>query len=135
MWRFSRSSQDKLLTAHPILVEVFTKALAVSPVDFGISCGHRGKVEQMIAYQEGKSKLTWPDSKHNIFLSRAVDFFPYVAGRGAVWGDIELFYVIAGLVLGIGADMGFKLRWGGAWDGPLNGPGGFNDLPHIEILL
>jgi len=134
MWRFSRSSHDKLLTADPRLVEVFTAALAVSPVDFGVSCGHRGEVAQMIAYQEGKSTLTWPNSKHNKSPSLAVDFFPYIAGQGAVWKDPRLFFVIAGIALGIGRSLGYRLRWGGAWSGELNRPAQFQDLPHIELL-
>ena len=133
MWRFSKTSEERLLTADIRLVECFYDALAVSPVDFGISCGHREEVAQMIAYQEGKSKLSWPDSKHNRNPSEAVDFYPYIAGQGAVWNEPKLFYLIAGLVLAFGHDRGFNLRWGGAWNGKLNGPEEFNDLPHIEI--
>jgi peptidoglycan L-alanyl-D-glutamate endopeptidase CwlK len=141
MWKFSKRSTERLATAHPILVECFTAALKISPVDFGISCGHRDEKAQLIAYQEGKSNKLWPDGKHNKIPSEAVDFFPYVAERGVVWGDTEKFYLIAGLVIGIAHQKGFRLRWGGAWSGLLNqtrvdrGERVLQDLPHIEILL
>ncbi len=134
MWRFSQKSEEKLLTADIRLAECFFAALEASPVDFGISCGHRDEVAQLIAFQEGKSTKSWPESKHNQSPSLAVDFYPYIAGQGAVWTDLKLFFLIAGLVLGIGHARGFDLRWGGAWNGTLNGPKQFNDLPHIEIV-
>lgn len=112
---------------------MFTAALKCSPVDFGISCGHRNKTDQLVAFQEGWSKLTWPKSKHNREPSWAVDFFPLEDGKAA-WTNYKLFYLVAGIVLGIAHDRGYKFRWGGAWDGTINMTGQFTDLPHIEIM-
>jgi len=134
MWQFSTHSRLRLATAHLVLIEAFTKALEVSPVDFGISCGHRGEVAQNAAFISGASKLVFPNSKHNRNPAWAVDFFPFVAGQGVMWEDKKLFYLIAGLVMGIGQEMGYRLRWGGAWDGWLNRVGMLQDLPHIEML-
>jgi peptidoglycan L-alanyl-D-glutamate endopeptidase CwlK len=133
-WTFSAVSSNKLATAHDALIDAFTLALEISPVDFGISCGYRGEDAQIAAYNMGASKLNWRDSKHNQVPSEAVDFFPYMAGRGIVWKDIRLFHLIAGVVLCAGRMRGNRLRWGGAWDGPLNGPGRFEDLGHIELI-
>jgi len=130
-WRFSYSSFRKLSTVRPELQIIFNKALKISPVDFGISCGYRDKDEQELAFREGRSKLRWPESKHNRYPSDAVDFFPVVNGK-AIWDNPSYFYLIAGLVLGIANQMGYKIRWGGAWNGELNKPGVLNDLPHIE---
>jgi len=135
MWKFSTHSRLRLATAHPVLIEAFTKALEISPVDFGISCGHRGEVAQATAYNSGASRLIFPNSKHNRNPAWAVDFFPFVAGKGVMWNDEKLFYLIAGLVLGIGHEMGYRLRWGGAWHGWLNGHGDLHDTPHIEMTL
>jgi peptidoglycan LD-endopeptidase CwlK len=132
MWQFSRQSKKHLYTARQELIECFKIALEISPIDFGISCGHRNEIQQTEAFQEGKSQVQWPNSKHNLFPSDAVDFFPYIAGRGAVWTDLKLFYLIAGLVLGVGQVKGYQLRWGGAWNGQLNTLKQFHDLPHIE---
>ena len=133
-WKFSLNSQRHLYTCHPELVETMTRALETSPVDFGISCGHRDRIAQDKVFLEGASKLKWPDSKHNMSPSDAVDFFP-VIGNKAIWGDAHLFYLIAGVVLGLSHNLGYRLRWGGAWYGTLNLPGVFNDLPHIERLI
>jgi len=135
MWTFSDQSRLRLTTARLELVEIFSMALEISPVDFGISCGYRGQEEQTVLYSAGLSKMEWPQSKHNRDPAEAVDFYPYVAGEGAAWKREELFYLIAGLVLGIGHTNGVRLRWGGAWRGPLNREDEFQDLPHIEILI
>jgi len=134
MWRFSTRSATHLRSAHPALIEACSLALEISPVDFGISCGYRGREEQTVLHAAGMSQLEYPHSKHNKAPSEAVDVFPYVRGKGAVWDDDRLFFVIAGLVLGIGHARGHKMRWGGAWKGSLNLPGQFKDLPHIELV-
>ena len=108
-------------------------ALDCSPVDFGISCGHRGQDEQTQAYLAGRSKVTWPNSKHNAAPSLAIDFFPVLSGR-AQWERPDLFSLIAGLMIGIADCLGHRLRWGGAWDGTVNGTDEFMDLPHIELI-
>ena len=132
-WVFSRQSYQHLFSAHPNLIEVADLALACSPVDFGISCGFRGEDAQIAAFGAGKSKLTWPNSLHNHMPSSAVDFFPCIDGRAA-WERKDLFFLIAGLMLGIADCLGYRLRWGGAWDGVVNEPGQWSDLPHIELV-
>jgi hypothetical protein len=52
------------------------------------------------------------------------------------WKDREKFCVFAGMVLGVAATMGVKLRWGGDWDGDLNTrEEKFSDMPHFEEVL
>lgn len=131
---FGKTSDERLKTADPELQIAFQFALLITPVDFGITCGYRDEMEQAIAFQEGNSDKEWPRSKHNTFPSLAVDFYPWKDGK-AQWGDEKLFYLIAGLVLGVGAAKGYRMRWGGAWKGTLNKPGQLQDLGHIELIL
>ena len=131
-WVFSQQSLRHLQTADTRLIEVAMMALTCSPVDLGISCGHRGQDEQTQVYLAGRSKVTWPNSKHNASPSLAIDFFPVLNGS-AQWERPDLFHLIAGIMIGIADCLGYRLRWGGAWDGRVNGTDEWSDLPHIEI--
>lgn len=133
MYNFSPKSKERLYTCTPELVYVMEETIKVSPVDFAITCGFRNEVDQMIAFQEGKSTKQWPDSKHNSNPSIAVDFVPIVDGK-ARWDYPHLFFLIAGIAIGFSMAKGFTLRWGGAWKGTLNQKGEFQDLPHLEVV-
>lgn len=45
--------------------------------DLTVLCGFRGEKEQNEAYAKKASKLQWPNSKHNVLPSNAVDMAPY----------------------------------------------------------
>ncbi|GIW77867.1 MAG: peptidase [Phycisphaerae bacterium] len=126
---FSRISLERLETVDPRLREVLEEA--IKHFDFTVLCGHRGKEEQNRLYSSGRTKVMWPDSKHNTYPSLAVDVAPYPID----WGDRERFYYLAGLIMGIAASKGLRLRWGGDWD--MDGKfddNRFDDLPHFEIV-
>lgn len=103
--------------------------------DCTILCGHRGEAEQNQAYSEGKSKLQFPQSKHNREPSIAVDVAPYINGRVS-WDANDCRY-FAGFVMGIAAamNMGGRIRWGGDWDSDADTTDNrFNDLVHFELI-
>ena len=136
---FGDRSRARLETCHPALRAVMTRAIEITPFDFTIVCGWRGEAEQNQAYAEKKSKLRWPQSKHNHTengqpLSLAVDIAPYLNG-GIPWDDEISFHVLAGVVFAAANERGVKLRWGGNW-GPSWAPKAnkFRDLPHFELL-
>jgi len=120
MFRFSERSQERLNTCDERLRRICEEAIQVSPIDFTVLCGHRNRISQMIAYQEGKSKLTWPKSKHNQKPSLAVDLAPYPLD----WNDKNRFYLLAGCILTIANQLDIPLEWGGSWGW---------DLPHYQI--
>ena len=124
----------RLATCEPALAAVVTRAIEISPFDFTVLCGHRGQAEQDKAFAEKKSKLSWPQSKHNSLPSRAVDLAPWIDG-GVNWNDPISFHVLAGVVLAAAQERGVALRWGGNW-GPSWAPtlNKFPDLPHFELL-
>ena len=78
---FSKKSQDRLDTCNPLLVELFGRV--VVNFDCTILEGARSENRQMTLLEEGKTKLKYPDSKHNVGpgagreLSDAVDVVPY----------------------------------------------------------
>ena len=129
MYRFSTSSQQKLDELDYRLRKVLEAAIQLK--DFTVLEGHRGKDRQNALYANGKSKLQWPQSKHNRKASLAVDIAPYPID----WANLDEFQYLAGLCVGIAHEQGVVLRWGGDWDrdGELS-DNRFNDLPHLEIV-
>src|SRR5687768_11435850 len=75
MPKFSQASIDKLATCHPDLRVLFNEV--IKHFDCTISDGHRGEAAQNKAFDEGKSKLRWPNGNHNKLPSMAVDVYPY----------------------------------------------------------
>jgi hypothetical protein len=102
-------------------------------MDVSLIFGHRGRATQNRLYSEGKSKVQWPDSKHNSLPSLAVDIQPYPYPDNENDLRAALGYM-AGLCWLIAEKHGFKIRWGGDWN--RNGDvtdNGFDDLFHLEI--
>ena len=128
MPRFGTKSRGRLSSCHPDLQKVFNQV--IKEIDCSILCGQRGEKEQNKAFDEGRSKVRFPDGRHNANPSNAVDVAPYPLD----WEDRERFHLFAGYVLGIADSMGIKLRWGGDWDRDWTVKDNkFDDLPHFEI--
>ena len=128
MPKFSKKSKAKLNTCDKRLIELFNKV--VKKFDCTIIEGHRSKDRQNKLFDEGKSKLQYPNGKHNATPSMAVDVAPYPID----WNDRERFTYFAGYVVGIAYQMGLKIRWGGDWEMDTQvKDNNFDDLPHFEI--
>jgi len=95
---------------------------AIKLYDFSVLCGFRNEADQDFAYDNGFSKLKWPNSKHNSKPSRAVDIAPYPIN----WNDSVRFTELAIVVKGIASELFIPIAWGGDWR--------FFDLPHFELL-
>ena len=72
---FSDKSLSKLGTCDPRLQRVFHDV--IRHFDCTILEGHRDKERQNQMVEEGKSKVRWPNGKHNTVPSSAVDVTPY----------------------------------------------------------
>lgn len=138
-YSFGARSIQRLETCHPAIRAVMSRAIELTPFDFTIVAGWRGETEQNEAYENGRSKLRWPQSKHNVTvdgqpMSRAVDIAPWIDGR-INWSDRALFAVLAGVVFAAAAERNVAIRWGGNWS-PKWAPAEnrFPDLPHFELL-
>lgn len=130
MSRYSLSprSKSELETCDDRIQRVIFKALEL--IDVSVLDGFRDADEQNKAFETGKSKVKFPDSKHNKKPSLAVD----VAKSPIDWNDVNSFYFLAGTILTIAHYEGVKLRWGGDFnrDGNMKNDK-FIDLPHFEI--
>ena len=135
MPKYSKTSKNKLSTCHPDLQMLFNEVIKYR--DCTIIVGYRDEYNQDKCYNEEKSKVEWPNSKHNKLPSEAVDVAPYFSTSPHIrWHDIETFYHFAGFVLGIAEMMGIKIRWGGNWDSDDEiDDQTFNDLPHFEVII
>lgn len=128
MSEFSISSKKKLSIVHPRLRLVVDNAIKI--VDFTVLCGHRDQADQDRLFAEGKTKLKFPDSKHNLYYSEALDLAPLPID----WDNISSFYYLAGVMMACACQFGVKIRWGGDWDGDGDFKDqNFNDLVHFEL--
>jgi len=149
---YSQTSRSKLDTATAFLQDLFS--FVVRYYDNTITEGHRPQGRQDALYNgtPQRTKVRWPNSKHNTVPARAVDSCPYLPGRGIPWPrpprdwnnrgdraayikDLAQFYHYAGFVEGAAAGRGQagRLRWGGDWDRDHDlADQTFDDLVHFE---
>ena len=128
MAKFGKRSKERLATCHPDLQKVFNEV--IKHVDCSVLEGMRNEERQNKLYEEGKTKVYWPNGRHNAKPSKAADVVPYPID----WDDRERFHLFAGFVIGIAKSMGITLRWGGDWDQDWTVMDNkFDDFPHFEI--
>ena len=120
MPNFGKRSKERLSTCAEELQEIMNEA--ITKMDFSILCGTRSKEDQNKAFNEGKSKLKYPQSKHNSNPSRAIDIAPYPID----WNDLERFEELAKIVKEVASSKDIAITWGGDWQS-------FKDMPHYEL--
>ena len=128
MPRFGRKSKERLASCDPQLRDLFNEV--IKHVDCSVLEGHRSGERQNKLYDEGKTKVRYPNGRHNADPSLAVDVTPYPVD----WEDRERQTLFAGFVLGIANSMGIKIRWGGDWNMDFHVQDNkFDDFPHFEL--
>jgi len=126
--KFGKRSKEKLATCDERLQKVFNEV--IKHVDCAVLEGHRSEERQEKLFKEGKTKVHYPNGRHNSKPSRAVDVVPYPID----WDDRERFHLFAGLVIGLARGMGITLRWGGDWNMNFEvDDNQFDDFPHFEV--
>lgn len=155
MPHFGNSSRRKLATVVDVLQELCNRV--IEHKDITILVGHRTEEEQNAAYDKGASTKQFPQSKHNLFPSMAVDIAPWPIPEG--WGDLEgqkprardldwkervKFYEVIAIARFCWSQMmddfpelkrKYRLRLGADWDGDNDyRDQTFDDLPHIEVV-
>ena len=155
MPKYSIASRDNLKTCDPKLQELFNEV--IKHYDNKIIEGHRPKEKQDRLFLEGRTKVKWPESKHNSTPAKACDSVPYPIKwpTGALkWFLSELknkdphrfvliekdvqalfrLYHYGGFVRGVAAALGIDIRWGGDWDNDFDlFDQNFMDLDHFEL--
>ena len=125
---FGTKSKKRLSTCDDKLQEIFNEVIKY--VDCSVLEGHREKDRQNKLFKEGKTKVKYPDGRHNRQPSSAVDVTPYPVD----WKDRERQTLFAGFVIGVASQMGINLRWGGDWDQDFQVVDNrFDDFPHFEL--
>ena len=128
MPRYSKKSKERLSSCDKRLQDVFNEVIKY--VDCSILEGHRSKERQNKLYDENRTKVKYPNGRHNSSPSKAVDVTPYPVD----WKDRERQTLFAGFVLGIARGMDIRLRWGGDWDIDFQVMDNrFDDFPHFEV--
>jgi len=128
MPHFGKSSKKRLSTCNSKLQEIFNEV--IKHVDCSVLEGYREKDRQNKLFKEGKTKVKYPDGRHNRQPSSAVDVTPYPVD----WKDRERQTLFAGFVIGVASQMGINLRWGGDWDQDFQVVDNrFDDFPHFEL--
>ena len=103
----------------------------IKHVDCSVICGHRNKQEQNEAFEKKRTKVKYPNGRHNAKPSMAADVVPYPID----WDDRERFHLFAGFVLGIAQSMEINIRWGGDWNKNFEvDDNNFDDFPHFELM-
>jgi len=140
MANFSKTSARRLYTCHELLRILFFQVVA--DFDCKVLEGHRGKTKQNRYYKEGRSKVKFPDGKHNKKPSEAVDVVPYPIvfpdkeNPTTYLKDVGRYYYFAGYVKGMAKKLGIKIRWGGDWDSDYEIlDNTFDDLVHFELII
>lgn len=134
----SKQSQRILDTVDPELRDIITEVSKYYPLT--VITGFRNETAQNEAFNTGKSKLRWPNSKHNKFPSQAVDIAPIrwnsTTKRSYIdWNDAESFANLAGYILNEARHQGVHIRWGADWDSDTEiKDERFLDYVHFELV-
>ena len=110
----SGRSLTRLSGVHPQLTQVVKKAIKLTSVDFGVTCGTRSVETQRELVAAGKSQTM--NSKHlpqADGYSHAVDLVAYV-GSDVAW-ELNLYDNIADAMAEAANEVGLQLKWGAAW--------------------
>jgi len=136
-FKFGAASRQHLAQIDPDLAAVAELALAWGIIDFSIYESVRAKAEQDRLYVLGRTKVRWPNSKHNVprpgAKAQAFDAAPYI--NGTISWDAQHCVFLAGIMLAAATVLHVPLRWGGNWDmdGEPITDQTFDDLVHYEI--
>jgi peptidoglycan L-alanyl-D-glutamate endopeptidase CwlK len=144
----SREARD---SCHSFIIGVLDEVIQY--VDISVICGHRNETTQAEYFRTKRSKVQFPNSRHNVEPSMAFDFAPYPID----WGDTGTpserekararFYFCAGVIEGVtghhnlvrSASAGafiFEPRFGLDWDGDMIFTDQtFDDLGHVEFRM
>ncbi len=127
MYNFSKKSIERMIGVDRRLIEITTLALKISKIDFGVPPfgGVRTESEQYKLFSDGLSQRDGIHKRSAHQYGLAIDLFAYVDGK-ASW-DIGHMAQVAAAMLQAAIKLGYKIQWGGFWDG-------FSDTPHFEII-
>lgn len=113
-FKLSNRSLGNLEGVHPDMVATVKRAIELTKVDFGITCGLRTVEEQKKLVAAGRSQTM--NSKHipqSDGYSHAVDSLAYVDGQ--VCWEIAVYDDICDAMAAAARETGTAIKWGAAW--------------------
>ncbi len=119
-YKFSRRSYVRMRGVRPELIAVASRALDLSPIDFGVTEGLRSVKRQRQLVNSGASKTM--NSRH--LTGHALDVAAFIDGR--VSWDWPLYEQIAEAFKMAADELGVTIKWGGDWKS-------FKDGPHFQL--
>ena len=111
-FKFSKRSLSRLEGVKPELQRVAHRAIELTNIDFGITCGLRTVEEQRQLVAKGASQTM--KSKH--ITGDAIDVVAYIGPR--ISWELNLYDDIADAFKQAAIEEGVALRWGAAWTVP-----------------
>jgi peptidoglycan L-alanyl-D-glutamate endopeptidase CwlK len=126
MFKLSQNSLNNSSGVDPRLIEVLSRAIKISIIDFGVpsSGGLRTTEDQAALYADKKSKCDGVINKSYHQTGRALDVYAYVDGK-ASW-EKEHLAIVAVAMMQAANELGYKLEWGGLFRS-------FTDMPHFQL--
>jgi peptidoglycan L-alanyl-D-glutamate endopeptidase CwlK len=120
------ASLNKLKECDKRLVQLIMRVDEFYPVQ--VICGYRKEADQNKAFAEKKSKLKFPESKHNKKPSLAVDIVPDPdrSPKTIAWTDLKEFEIMCLAVEAAADELDIKIRLGRDFS--------FADWPHLELI-
>jgi len=109
MFSLSSRSVSRLSGVDEGLIKVVHRAIEITKIDFGVSCGLRTIEEQKKLVEAGASKTM--KSKH--IEGKAVDLVAYIGSR--VSWELNFYDDIADSVKQAAKEFDVPVRWGAAW--------------------
>ena len=130
MYSYGIKSTKELASCTDDIQKVFNAAIKIR--DISITEGTRNDERQNKLFDEGKTKLRFPDSKHNSWPSRAVDAIPYPTTQED-WENREYWVEWSSWLKGFASGMGITLISGFDWDNDYDlTDQSFFDGPHFQ---
>ena len=138
MPRFGTGSIKQLTSCHQDLQTIFNEVVVF--YDCSILEGLRDRARQEALFEQAKTKVKYPNSKHNQRPSMACDVSPYPVKWEVSAKNIARHYYLAGIVestawfLFARGEIRHLIRWGGDWDRDHDFTDQtFDDLVHFEL--
>ncbi len=143
MFVFGPRSQGHIDQLHSDLQLLLQVCIRVSPIDFGLTDSYRDRVIQNAAFENGSSKVQWPDSKHNTRPASAFHADPApikypsnMSNEKDAQKAYARYHVLATVIRYEAKRLNIPLRWGGDWNGSWDTfRNKFDDLAHWELYI
>lgn len=119
-FKWSERSLRNLEGIHPDLRKVCDLALALTSVDFLVTCGLRTEEEQLELFKKGATRTM--KSRH--LTGHAIDYVAWDHGQPSY--AYPLMERVARAFKTASKRLGIPIVWGGDWET-------FKDTPHIEL--